>query len=100
MIRFLLGGAPGKNVAEKARLALLRALRTFLQGVAGAFPAAGAGTIVLTAGYWEAFGYAVLAAAIGAAVSFLQNVAGFLPTDPTQKQPEAEPAAVPAPAGG
>lgn len=100
MLRFLLGGAPGKTVAEKARVALLRALRTFLQGVAGAFPAAGAGTIVLTAGYWEAFGYAVLAALIGAGVSFLQNVASFLPTDPTQKQPDPQGAPVPAPLGG
>lgn len=74
------GSAPGPTWRDRMRLALLRALRTLVQGLAGAFPTAGAGMMVLSTGYWQAFGYACLAAVVAAAVSFLQNVAEFLPT--------------------
>jgi hypothetical protein len=37
--------------------------------------------------YWKAFGFSLLAAGITAAASFIQNVAGILPTDPTQQDP-------------
>lgn len=74
--------APGITFSDRLRTALLRALRTLLQGLAGAFPAAGMGTVVLTTSYWTSFGYAALAALITALISFLQNVADFLPTDP------------------
>lgn len=82
--RSLLGGVPGE-FGSRLRVALLRAFRTLLQGVAGAFPAAGVGTTVLTTGYWETFGYSCLAAAIAAVVSLLQNVADIFPSDPTQR---------------
>ena len=71
------GGIPVKSAA-------VRALRTLIQGVAGAFPAAGAGTAILSTGYWQTFGYSCLGAGITAVVSFLNNVATFLPEDPTQ----------------
>lgn len=71
------GGFPLKS-------ALVRALRTLIQGIAGAFPAAGAGTAILTAGYWQTFGYSCLAAGITAVVSFLNNIATFLPEDASQ----------------
>lgn len=80
----LIGSSPGQTAAGKLKGASLRALRTLLQGAAGAFPSAGAGTVVLSTGYWRAFGYVCLAALITAAVSFLQNVASILPQDPTQ----------------
>jgi hypothetical protein len=75
------------SIGAKLWLAFLRSLRTLLQGIAGAFPAAGVGTSILGSSYWLTFGYSVLAALIAAAVSFLQNVASFLPEDPTQKAP-------------
>ena len=81
------GGSPGNSVGEKAKVAGLRSLRTLLQGVAGAFPAAGAGTVVLSTGYWETLGYSCLAAVVTALVSLLNNVASFLPQDPTQTTP-------------
>jgi hypothetical protein len=80
----IIGRSPGDGSARLGTAAL-RALRTLLQGIAAAFPAAGAGTVVLQTTYWEAFGYSCLAALIAAIVSFLQNVAGFLPEDPTQQ---------------
>lgn len=83
----LLGGSPGPW-RSKVKLAFLRAIRTLLQGVAGAFPAAGAGTAILDATYWETFGYSCLAAGIAGLVSFIQNVANLFPDDPTQKIPE------------
>ncbi len=79
-------GEPG-GWPLKVRLAALRALRTLIQGIAAAFPAAGPGQAILGAGYWETFGYSCLAALITAVVSFLNNVADFLPTDPSQKPP-------------
>lgn len=80
----LIGSSPGQTVAAKLKIASLRALRTLLQGIAGTFPSAGAGTLVLSVGYWRTFGYACLAALITAFVSFLQNAATILPQDPTQ----------------
>jgi hypothetical protein len=77
----LLSGAPGTTFEERLELSLLRAARTLLQGIAGAFPAAGAGTVILTASYWQIFGYSCLSAFIAALVSLLQNVAGILPGD-------------------
>jgi hypothetical protein len=85
----LVGSSPGPDWPSRFKLAFLRALRTLLQGVAGAFPAAGAGTVVLSTGYWETFGYSCIAALIAAVVSLLQNISSFLPTDPTQTQPPA-----------
>src|SRR5262245_32093085 len=82
----IIGSSPASSFGEKVKLALWRALRTLLQGVAGAFPSAGAGTVVLSTGYWETFAYACLAAVVTALVSFIQNVAEFLPDDPTQKR--------------
>jgi hypothetical protein len=70
---------------QRLQLAALRALRTTLQSVAAAFPAAGAGTELLGAGYWRIFGYSLLAAGISGVVSFLNNIATFLPEDPTQR---------------
>lgn len=83
----LFGSSPGPSFSAKFRLAALRALRTLIQGIAGAFPSAGAGVVVLSTGYWETFGYACIAAAITAFVSLLQNIAAFLPADPTQTVP-------------
>lgn len=74
--------APGITFSERLSAAMLRALRTLLQGLAGAFPAAGMGTAILTTSYWTSFGYAALAAVVTALISFLHNVADFLPTDP------------------
>jgi hypothetical protein len=81
----VVGSSPTSGPAGGVRLAALRALRTLLQGVAGAFPSAGAGTVILETTYWKTFLYSVLAALIAAGVSFLQNAASFLPPDPTQK---------------
>jgi hypothetical protein len=84
MAAVLIGSSPGQTVAGKLKIASLRALRTLLQGVTGAFPSAGAGTVVLSTGYWQTFGYVCLAALITAIVSFVQNAATILPQDPTQ----------------
>ena len=80
----IIGKSPG-DIPARLGTAALRALRTLLQGIAAAFPAAGAGTVVLQTTYWKTFGYSCLAALIVAIVAFLQNVAGFLPDDPTQQ---------------
>jgi hypothetical protein len=80
----IIGRSPGSYPARLGTAAL-RALRTLLQGIAAAFPAAGAGTVVLRTTYWETFGYSCLAALIAAIVAFLQNVAGILPEDPGQQ---------------
>lgn len=81
--RSVLAGAPG-DFRSRLRLSLLRALRTLLQGIAGAFPAAGVGTAVLATGYWQTFGYSCIAAGVAALVSVLQNIADIFPPDPTQ----------------
>jgi hypothetical protein len=62
----LFGSAPGATLGATLKLAFLRALRTFIQGVVAALPAAGVGTGILDASYWETFGYSVIAAAIAA----------------------------------
>ena len=80
------GSAPGDSIGAKAKLAALRSLRTFIQGVAAAIPTGGIGSEILTVGYWEMFGVAVIAAALAALASFLQNIAIILPDDPTQKK--------------
>lgn len=82
----LLGGSPAEELGPRLKLALLRAVRTLLQGIAGAFPAAGAGQAILEAGYWETLYYSVLAAGIAALVSLLQNAASIFPADPTQRE--------------
>jgi len=83
----LVSSAPGKSVGEKAKLAVLRALRTFIQGVAAALPAGGAGAEILSVGYWEMFGVSVLVAGFTALASLLQNLATFLPEDPVNPPP-------------
>lgn len=79
------GRSPGDSMGAKFKLAVLRALRTFIQGAAVAFGSAGIGTGVVDTSYWKAFQFAMVAAAITALGSFLQNVAKFLPEDPTQQ---------------
>lgn len=83
----LLGSSPGQTVGEKVKVAFYRALRTLIQGVTAAFPSAGAGAAILSTGYWKTFGVSVLGAAITAGVTLLQNLAAFLPDDPTQQKP-------------
>ena len=83
----ILSSSPGTTVGEKAKGAALRALRTLVQGVAAAFPAAGVGSATLAKSYWLALGYSGLTAVITALVSFLNNVATFLPEDQLQKAP-------------
>jgi hypothetical protein len=46
---------------------------------------------IFDAGYGKAFSFAVIAAAVTALTSFLHNVAGFLPNDPTQTTPPPRP---------
>ncbi len=87
MSQALLGGAPGKSVGAKAQVAALRGIRTFIQGVAAALPTGGAGAEILSVGYWEMVGVAVIGAAFAGLASFLQNVATIFPEDPTQKDP-------------
>lgn len=89
-LRALVGsspGGPGKpgGWRRKLKLASLRATKTLIQGIASAFPTAAAGAQILSVGYWETFGVSCLAAAITAVVSLLNNVATFLPIDPTQQ---------------
>jgi hypothetical protein len=81
----ILSSSPGATLGEKAKGAALRAVRTLVQGVAAAFPSAGAGAAILSKGYFLTLGYSCLAALITAAVSFLNNVATFLPEDASQK---------------
>lgn len=81
------GRSPGATFGATVKLAFFRAIRTFLQGVVASLGTGAAGTAILDASYWEAFGVSVLGALLTAAASFLQNVATFFPEDPTQKQP-------------
>ena len=83
------GGSPGATIGARARLAALRATRTLIQGVAASFGTGAAGATLLTATYWEAFGVSVIGALITAVIPFAQNVAAFLPPDPTQSPPGA-----------
>jgi hypothetical protein len=84
------GGSPGAFF-ERVLLAFIRALRTFVQGVLAALVTAFAGKSIFDTGYGKAFGFAVVAAALTALTSFLHNVAGFLPNDPTQTTPPPRP---------
>jgi hypothetical protein len=81
----IIGSAPGPEWRDRLRLALLRAVRTLLQGVVAALPTAGLGTAVLSASYWQTFLLALVGAIVTALASFLQNIASFLPADPTQQ---------------
>jgi hypothetical protein len=81
----IIGSAPGTSWSERLRLAALRAVRTLIQGTVAAFPTAGAGSAVLSADYWQVFLLAFLGAVVTAVASFLQNIASFLPADPTQR---------------
>ena len=80
------GSSPGAFF-ERVLLAFIRALRTFAQGVIAALVSALAGKSILETGYGKAFEFAVVAAAITSLASFLHNVSGFLPNDPTQTAP-------------
>ena len=95
LVATLFGSAPSLGGwGRKVLLAFLRALKTFIQGVAAALVSAFPGEHFFDVSYLKAFGFSVLAAGITAGASFLQNVAGFLPDDPTQTDP-AVPAAAP-----
>ena len=81
-----LGSSPG-DFLERVLLAFIRSLRTFVQGVLAALVSAFAGKSIFDSSYGKAFQFAVIAAAVTALASFLHNVAGFLPNDPTQTAP-------------
>ena len=81
----LVGRSPGATLGQVLEGAALRALRTFLQGLAASFGTGAAGSEILSSGYWEVFGVSVLGAGITAVASFIQNAAKALPEDPTQK---------------
>jgi hypothetical protein len=83
----LLGGSPGGTVSSRLANAGWRALRTFLQGVLAAFPAAGPGSTLLDTTYWKTFWVGCISAATAAFVAFLQNGLSVIP-DPGQKPPE------------
>jgi hypothetical protein len=82
-----LGSSPGAFF-ERVLIAFIRSLRTFVQGVLAALISAFAGKSIFDTGYGKAFGFAMIAAAVTALTSFLHNVAGFLPNDPTQTTPQ------------
>ena len=52
--------------------------------MAAAFPAAATGSALLSTSYWQTFGYSCLSALVTAVVSFLNNIALFLPEDGSQ----------------
>jgi hypothetical protein len=81
----VIGSSPGETLTARVQLAMWRALRTLLQGLAAALPVAGLGGELISVGYWQALGYSVLAAVFTAIASFLQGVASALPDDPTQR---------------
>ena len=78
----VLGGAPGDSLGDKLKLSALRAFRTFLQGVAAAFPAGGAGAAIPAPATGRRSAWAVLGAGITAIASLLQNVASNLSRGP------------------
>ncbi len=80
----LLGGSPSNTFVGKVTKAAWRALRTLLQGVVGAFPAAGPASTIVDATYWKTWWASVLVALTAAFVSFLQNVVSAIP-DPGQE---------------
>jgi hypothetical protein len=83
-ITAIAGKSPGNGWLDQLELASLRSLRTVLQGFAGAILTAFPGTTLFAVSYWRAFGFAMLAAVITGVASFIQNVASFLPDDPSQ----------------
>ena len=84
-LRMIVGRSPkNRNGQTPFRSACIRALRTLIQGIAGAFPAAAPGSALLSTSYWQTFGYSCLAALVTAVVSFLNNIALFLPEDSSQ----------------
>jgi hypothetical protein len=83
------GSSPGAFF-ERVLLAFIRSLRTFVQGVLAALISALAGKSIVDTSYGKAFEFAVVAAAITALASFLHNVSGFLPNDPTQTAPQPQ----------
>jgi hypothetical protein len=85
----VVGSSPGPFL-HAVRLAGLRALRTLLQGLAAALVSAAPGAAILHTGYWETLGFTCLGALFTAIASFLNNAAGFLPSDPTQKTDSAQ----------
>jgi hypothetical protein len=83
------GSSPGAFF-ERVLLAFIRALRTFVQGALAALVSALAGKSIVNASYGKAFEFAVVACAFTALASFLHNVMGFLPNDPTQTAPQPQ----------
>jgi hypothetical protein len=80
----VLTSSPGTGW-KKVKGAAWRALRTLLQGITASVATGAVGSTALDAGYWESVGVSILGAAITAFVSFLNNVAAFLPADPSQQ---------------
>lgn len=78
----LLGGSPGKGML-KFRKALWRSFRTLLQGLVGAFPAAGPASTIVDATYWRMWWASAVVAGTAAFVSLLQNLLAIMP-DPGQ----------------
>jgi len=76
----VLGGTAG-TPGQRAKQAAWRALRTLLQGIVGAFPAAGPGSTILDVTYWRMWWASVLVAVTAALVSFLQNLLSLIPSD-------------------
>ena len=74
-----MGGFRLRDAAIAAVLAAFVAVATIVSAFAG--------KAIFDSGYGKAFGFAVVAAGITALTSFLHNVAGFLPDDPTQTKP-------------
>lgn len=85
----IVGSSPSGTggFGQKASLAGLRALRTLLQGVAAALVTAFGGEAAFDAGWGETFLFLLVSAVVTAVASFLNNIAGFLPVDPTQRSP-------------
>lgn len=82
----VLSSSPGTGW-DKVKGAAWRSLRTLIQGATASFATGAVGSTALDAGYWESLGVSLLGAAITAFMSFLNNVASFLPADPSQQTP-------------
>jgi hypothetical protein len=79
----LVGGSTGASTREKFVKACWRSLRTLLQGLVAAFPAAGPASTIVDATYWSTFGASAVVAVTAAVVSLLQNLLSIVP-DPGQ----------------
>jgi hypothetical protein len=82
LARLVAAGEPADSWKEwsgKLGPAGVKALRTFLQGIAAALGTGGAGSAVLGTGYWETVGVACIGAGITGVATFIQGVAGTLP---------------------